>query len=755
MVMNKILLFLFAATMLSCGGGKRYTESPADYVDMSVGTGGHGHVFMGANVPFGMVQLGPSQVKQGWDWTSGYHHSDSTIMGFGHLHLSGTGIGDLGDIIVMPVTEDVELSRGRIPDTSTGIYSFFSHANETARPGYYSVLLDRYGVRAELTATCRAGFHKYTFPEGADSRIIIDLTNGIGWDTPEGSYIEQTSDSTVCGYRYSSGWARDQRVYFHAEFSKPIRRFAVSHGGAERIDARTLTDTKVYGEASFETSDDRPLYVKVGVSPVSIDNARDNLEAELSGWDFDLTAKNAERAWNRELGKIDVQTMSESDKRVFYTALYHTMIAPSVFNDLNGEYRGADDTAGTYKSEGTIYTTFSLWDTYRAAHPLMTIIHPERLSDMAHTMIDIYRKQGKLPVWHLVGNETDCMVGNPGIPVLADMLLKGIDMDSVAALEAMRTSAMLDERDMKWINVYGYIPYDADGVTESVAKGLEYVLADWCVARVAERLGDGWSREHFDSRAKAYRYYFDPQTRFMRARSTDGEFREPFDSFRSSHRVDDYTEGNAWQYTWLVPHDVQGLITLLGGDEAFTAKLDSLFVVTGDLGDEASPDISGLIGQYAHGNEPSHHIPYLYAYAGEQWKSAETVRRILTTMYHDAPDGLSGNEDVGQMSAWYVLSALGFYQVAPAGGVYVFGSPQVERATIDVGGGRKFEIIARNNSAENIYIQSVKLNGRPLSYSYFTHRQITAGGTLEFNMSATPNPVFGSDPADRPVQTEE
>ncbi|MCC8034633.1 MAG: GH92 family glycosyl hydrolase [Rikenellaceae bacterium] len=741
---------VFALAAVSCGGGAEAAQPQIDYtqyVDQYIGTGDHGHVFMGANVPFGLVQLGPSQITQGWDWCSGYHFSDSTIVGFGHMHLSGTGIGDLGDISFMPVIGDVKTTTGQLPDPESGLYSFFSHESEDFRPGYYKVHLDRYGIDVELTATKRAGFHKYTFPASSEAKVVIDLSHGIGWDEPTEGYIVQESDTRVSGYRYSTGWAKDQKIYFTAEFSKPMKNFTVSDGLAAKP-GTSLTARNTYGQALFDTEEDEQIYIRVGLSPVSIDNAKANLAAEIAEWDFDRVAGDALAAWNHQLSKIKVEGASEVDKRVFYTAMYHSMIAPSIFHDLNGQYSGSD--AKIYEDDSFVnYTTFSLWDTYRAAQPLMTIIHPELIHDISRTFLHIFEQQGKLPVWHLVGNETDCMVGNPGIPVLADMILKGFDIPVDRALEAMTTSALLDERGLGLLKQYGYIPFDLDPDHETVAKGLEYALADWSLAQVALKAGDDDTYEYFNERSKSYRHYFDKNTGFMRGVSSTGQFREPFNPFHSSHRIDDYTEGNAWQYTWLVPHDVPGLVELFGSEEKFVEKLDSLFVVQGDLGAEASPDISGLIGQYAHGNEPSHQVLYMYAYVGQPWKTAPLVRKVLTELYHDQPAGLSGNEDVGQMSSWYILSSLGFYQVEPAGGRYIFGSPLFDRAQINVGNGKVFEIIAHDNSAQNIYIQSIKLDGKDYTKSYIDYPDIVRGGKLEFQMGPAPS-QFGTALQDRP-----
>ncbi|MDR1524586.1 MAG: GH92 family glycosyl hydrolase [Tannerella sp.] len=707
-------------------GSENYTK----YVDPYIGTGDHGHVFLGANVPFGFVQLGPVNISQGWDWCSGYHISDSTIMGFSHTHLSGTGIGDLGDISFMPVTGDVNPERGNPGDPQSGMYSLFDRSTEKARPGYYAVHLDRYDVDVELTATERTGFHKYTFPKSSDARIVIDLAHGIGWDAPVDGELIQENDTVISGYRHSNGWANDQKIYFTAVFSHPVKSFrqeVKAYGDAGR--------KRVSGQLFFDTGENETIYVKVALSPVGIDNAKKNMAAELGGWDFEQTVADADAAWNKELGKIDFQTGDDRTTRIFYTALYHTMIAPSVFCDVNRDYFGTDKQVHR-NAAFTNYTTFSLWDTYRAAHPLMTMIHPEKMPDIINTMLAIYKEQGKLPVWHLMANETNCMVGNPGVCVVADAILKDVKgFDRNYAYEALKNSVLLDERGQKWMREYGYIPFDKEN--ESVAKTMEYAIADWSVAQVAKVMGKEDDYQYFKQLSEGYKHYFDPELRFMRGKDSGGKFREPFDPFHSVHGEHDYTEGTAWQYTWLVPHDVEGLAGLFGSKDAFLKKLDSLFIVSGDMGTEASPDISGLIGQYAHGNEPSHHILYLYAVVGEPDRTAERVREVLETMYTDQPAGLCGNEDVGQMSAWYILSALGFYQVEPAGGRYYFGSPVMDEALINVGNGKTFTITAKNNSTENKYIKSVTLNGTPYHKPYVDFKDIMAGGTLEFEMSNT------------------
>ncbi len=719
-------------------------QNLTQYVDPYIGTGDHGHVFVGANVPFGLVQLGPTNITAGWDWVSGYHISDSTIWGFTHMHLNGTGIGDLLDIAFMPVTGDVKLGKGVIEDKESGMYSLFNRDSEKVKAGYYAVHLDRYNIDVELTATSRVGFHKYTFPASDNAKIVIDLKSHLNWDEPTDTYLVYENDSTVSGYRYSKGWANDQRIFFTANFSKPMKGFLLSENEDPK-DVKEGTELKakgVYGQALFDTKDKEEIYVKVALSPVSIENAKLNMQAELSGWNFEQTIADADKKWNEELNKIQIQTDDNAVKRTFYTAMYHTMIAPSEFCDVNMDYRGADaqmHEKGSFRN----YTTFSLWDTYRAAHPLMTIIHPEKMSDIINTMLTIYQQQGKLPVWHLTGCETDCMVGNPGISVVADAILKGYGgFDKELAYEAMKNSAMLDERGLGYLRQYGYIPYDKE--PEGLSKCMEYAIADWTIAQVAKQMGKTEDYDYFLNRSKAYKHYFDKETGFVRGLSADGKFRPNFNPFESVHRDNDYTEGNAWQYTWLVPHDIQGLMDLFGSKEAFVSKLDSLFVVEGSLGDHASPDISGLIGQYAHGNEPSHHVLYMYPYIGQPWKTADKVRQVLSELYHDQPAGLSGNEDVGQMSAWYILSALGFYQVEPAGGKYIFGSPIVNSAVVKVKDGKTFNITAKNNSAANKYIQSVTLNGQPYDKYYIDFKDIEAGGTLEFVMGDKPSDTWGT-----------
>ena len=709
------LVVCFSATAVAAT-----MQNLTQYVNQYVGTGGHGHTFMGANVPFGLVQLGPTEPTRGWDWCSGYYYDDDELIGFGHMHLSGTGIGCLGDVAFLPVKD--------FKQTSTR----FKHEAEKVHPGYYSLQLTDPNVLVELTATERCGFHRYTFKDGAKAQLALDLSQCIGWDKLNDCLLTQESATRLTGFRRSNGWAADRRIYFSIDFSQPVTVHRLD--SMERVVVSVADNTK-------------PLLVKVALSPVSIDKAKLNMQAEMAGWDFDATVKAADDAWNRELARIQIQTNDQTKKRVFYTAMYHLMTSCSKFNDVDREYRGAD--GKVHKADFTNYTTLSLWDTYRAAHPLMTVAFPEMQRDFAQTFLNIYKQQGRLPVWHLMGSETDCMVGNPGAIVLADLTMKGFVEDKELALEALKATQMKDIRSLGLLKEHGYIPWNLEPENETVAKALEYCAADDGVAKVAKLLGKVDDYEYFFNRSRSYKKYYDPETRFMRAVDTDGKFRLPFNPFFAEHRTNDYTEGNAWQYTFLVPHDVKGLIQLFGSDKAFMSKLDSLFFVEGWAGDNASPDMSGMTGQYAHGNEPSHHVIYMYNYAGRPDKAAPLLRKMLNEMYLDQPDGLSGNEDVGQMSAWYILSSVGLYQVDPVGGRFVIGSPLFDKATVNVGAGKTFTVVAKNNSDRNIYVQSARLNGKALKNSYIDFNDIRHGGTLELVMGPKPS-KWGAAPACRP-----
>lgn len=735
---KKSLLFVpvLSLCLASCGSSQKGQEMEdlTQFVDPRIGTGGHGHVFYGANVPYGFIQLGPTSIPQSWDWVSGYHVSDSTVIGFPHTHLSGTGIGDLHDINVMPVVGEVTYSRGDASSYETGLWSYSDRSKEVVTPGYYRTHLSRYNVDVELTATKRVGFHKYTFLGNESPAIVFDMVNGGCWDKTTEAVIRVVNDSTVSGYRYSKGWADDQRVFFRAEFSRKFDNveFIVNDSVKEGDMAK---GAQLFARVNFAAGNQEPVYMKVALSPTSEEGAQLNMQTELSGWDFEKTIADAKAAWNKELNKVKVYTTDEASKKIFYTSLYHTLFAPSEFCDVNGDYYGADKQM--HKGEGFVnYTTFSLWDTYRAAQPLMTILHPEKMSDIINTMLHIHQQQGKLPVWHLMGCETNCMVGNPGVPVVADAILKDIKgFDTELGFKALKESSMLPERGMEHRIEYGFIP--ADKMTEAIAYDMEYAIADWAVAQAAQKLGKQEDYEYFLKRSKSYKNYFDASTGFMRGKMLDGSWRTPFSPYASSHRDDDYCEGNAWQYTWLVPHDVEGLVECFGSKEAFVNKLDSLFLANGDMGEASSPDISGLIGQYAHGNEPSHHTVYLYTLVGQPWKTADRIKEILHTMYTDQPDGLSGNEDVGQMSAWYILSSFGFYQVEPAGGKFVFGYPNFDKVEITVPAG-KFVIERENKGQQNNYIQGIVLNETEYKKPWIEYADIMKGGELKFLMGDEP-----------------
>ena len=716
-IMQLTALLASALLMTACSGKEALTT----YVDPLIGSGGHGHVFVGASVPFGMVQLGPTSISQSWDWCSGYHQDEASVIGFSHTHLSGTGIGDMFDITVMPVTGEATYARGNLEEPESGLWSLADRLQEIARPGYYAVPLTRYGIKAELTATPRVGMHRYTFPESEEAAIVIDLENGGCWDRATETCMRAEGDSRIVGYRRSRGWAANQWVYFVAEFSKPFAQFSL-HGPDD-----------MYGRAHFATTQGEQILMKVAISPVSIEGAQRAMLTELPGWDFDATCRQATRAWDEELGRIRIETDCERTKRIFYTAMYHSMIAPALFSDVDGKYRGAD--GNIYHSDTPRYTNFSLWDTYRAKQPLMTIIQSERAGQFVASMIDIYDRQGDLPVWHLWGNETNCMVGDPGIPVVADAIVKGLKgFDPEHAFEAIKQTAASHERGKGLRHTYGYIPCNL--YNEAIAYDMEYALADGAAANAARALGKEEEYEHFTRMSHSYRTYFDPAIGFIRGVDDKGAFNASFSPYYASHRTTDYCEGNAWQYTWLVPHDIEEYATMFGSREACLARLDSLFAASSQLEGDASPDISGMIGQYAHGNEPSHHILYLYAMLGEPHKTAERVRQVLAEQYRDIPDGLSGNEDMGQMSAWYILSALGLYEVEPASGNYWFGSPIIDRAQLTVEGG-VFTIETIGNSADNIYIQSIELNGEPYTLPYITHADIARGGTLTMTMGST------------------
>lgn len=713
-------------------------QKPTSFVDPLIGSGGHGHVFVGASVPFGAVQVGPNNIYKGWDWCSGYHYSDSLIIGFSHLHLSGTGIGDLADVLIMPVTGEVKLDKGKQEFPHNGYLSTFSHKNEVAKAGYYSVKIDN-GVEAELTASERVGFHQYQFPKGKDAHIIIDLKEGIN-DRSTDTYLEQTDEYTLKGYRFSSGWAKEQQVFFAIRSSKPIKDLTLYNEG-KVISGKKANGTSVKGVIGFDQGDF--VQLKVGISPVSADNALANIEAEISHWDFRKVLKQADEKWNKELSRIEIQTKNETDKRIFYTALFHSMIHPSLFNDHDGQYQGADNK--NHRNPGfDTYSVFSTWDTYRAEHPLFTLIAPDRINDFINSMLAIFDEQGHLPIWHLNGYETGTMVGISSQQIIAEAYLKGFrGFDAEKAFAAMKTTAMSDLRGLNYVQKFQPIPSNGK-VGRPVAQALELAIGDGSIALMAKSMGKTADYEYFSRRAENYKLYYDPQSGFFRGKMADGSWNPNFDPMKSTKpQAADYAEGNAWQYLWLAPQDVTGLMALLGGEKSFVEKLDKFFRLKAEASDEVLVDLTGLIGQYAHGNEPSHHIAYLYATAGQQWKTAEKVRYIMKEFYHDQPDGIIGNEDCGQMSAWYIFSSLGFYPVFPASGNYVLGSPLFDKATIRLPEGKSFSVDVKNNSPENIYIQQIVLNGKVHSKSTINHQEIIKGGLLKIVMGKSPNRNFG------------
>jgi predicted alpha-1,2-mannosidase len=726
--------------------GRTAAEIAVDFVNPFIGTGGHGHTFPGATTPFGMVQLSPDTDNKNWDWCSGYHYSDSSVMGFSHTHLSGTGASDLGDVLVMPMVGEVRYRAGDKDKPDSGWRSRFSHDREGAEAGYYWVLLKDYGIKAELTATPNAGFHRYTFPKSDQSHILIDLYHKIHGEDVKDSEIAIVNDSTVAGYRSTSGWAPLRFVYFYARFSRPFAESRIyTRSGDGKADSRSAPKEMKAGGGmgcvlSFATGNDEAILVKVGISSVSREAAQRALTAEIPHWDFDRIRRETKAVWDGELNKIKIQG-SRKTKEIFYTALYHTMIAPNEIADDRGNYIGPDHKVRGADS-GMFYSTFSLWDTYRANHPLFTLIHRDRVPGMVGSLLESFKGNGFLPLWTLWGDETNCMIGNHSVPVIVDACLKGIGgIDREVAYRAVRTSLTEDHFFSPWTlyDAMGYLPADLEG--QSVSKTLEFCYNDWCAAQMAKALGKTDDYRFFLKRSESYRKLYNPSTGFFRGRNADGSWKTPFNPYAIDWSS--YTEATAWQYSWYVPQNVPDMIRLMGGDRRFAAKLDSLFHVSSEIVGQQS-DITGLIGQYAHGNEPSHHIAYLYDYARQPWKTQAYVREIMDTQYNNTIDGISGNEDCGQMSAWYVLSAMGFYPVNPCGGVYAIGSPAVDGAVLDTGNGKTFTITVQNQSPANRYIQSATLNGQRLDKSWISHEDILRGGTLVFRMGSKPNRGWAS-----------
>ena len=711
--------------LASCSNPKPLTS----YVDPFIGTGGHGHTFPGATRPFGMVQLSPDTRLTGWDGCSGYHYTDSVVFGFSHTHLSGTGISDYGDILLMPYAGETYFNNGA--DGQKGYSSFFKKSTEIARPGYYKVFLEDSKIKVELTATDLVGFHKYTFQNTEDRKVLIDLDHR---DVISSTNLEQVSDFVLSGHRHSKGWAADQRVFFRIEFDQPI----VS------IEWKKEKGKGVKAAIDFG-SGEKKLKVKLAISAVDEEGAKKNLATEASYWSFAEIKKESQEIWEEQLNKIVVEGGTKSQKRAFYTALYHTMIAPNLYTDIDGRYLGTD--LKIHKVDNFInYTIFSLWDTFRSTHPLYSLIERERTNDFIKTFLAHYKNGGQLPVWELAGNYTGTMIGYNAVPVITDAYAKGIqDFDATLALEAMQHSATRDKLGINHFRKDGYISSAKE--SESVSKTLEYAYDDWAIAVLADSLHEHGIAANYYERAQHYKNVFDPNTGFMRARNNN-QWLAPFSPEEVNHH---YTEANAWQYSYFVPQDVTGWTNLLGGSEALEKKLDDLFSASSETSGRDQADITGLMGQYAQGNEPSHHIPYLYNFAGAPYKTQKVVRQIMDELYSDQPDGLSGNEDCGQMSSWLVFSAMGFYPVTPGSTDYILGSPLFDKITVNLENGSQFIINAKNQSKENVYVQDVSMNGEQYPYSYLDHEAIMNGGTIDFEMGPSPNINFGKDEAHRPI----
>ncbi|MGR4875481.1 GH92 family glycosyl hydrolase [Pseudoxanthomonas sp. LARHCG66] len=745
-------------------------EAAYKAVDPFIGTGGEGHTYPGATVPYGMVQLSPDTRiqprKDGYGWAAGYRYDDTTIVGFSHTHFSGTGHSDLGDLLLMPTTGELKLERGDPDKPGSGYTSRFRHATETAQPGYYAVTLDDYDVRTELTASARVGMHRYHFPAGKPAHVVLDLRTSM-YDYPgkvSWSRVRVRADGTVTGFRETRGWAPGRQVYFALRFSQPVTGHALHNteqdipykgfpppGEKDPRQRAQIEGRQLVAAFDLAPGAGKPVLVKVAISPVSEDNAIANLDAESPGWDFDGMRASAKQQWSEALGAVDAQG-DPAQRTRFYTALYHTLLGPTLFMDSDGRYRGPDN--AVHQAKGwTNYSTFSLWDTYRALHPLATLVQPpQRTNDFVNSLLAARRESpyGVLPVWSFHGQETWCMIGYHAVPVIADAYMKGIrGYDAEEALQAMVASANYGPYDgIAQYRELGYVPIDEEG--EAASKTLEYAFDDWTVAQMARAMGKADVAATFDKRAANWKHAFDADTGFMRARKRDGSFRTPFDPSASGYGTD-YTEGNAWQYSWYVPQDVAGLAEAQGGDDALLARLDAVFDAKVDASVFAHmEDITGLIGWYAHGNEPSHHVAYLYAYAGQPWRTQARLQRIMATQYAARPDGLAGNDDLGQMSAWYVFTALGFYPVTPGSNQYIIGRPFLPRATLHLPNGKRFAIIADGLDDAHAYVGSASLNGKPLTRAYLTHDEILAGGELRFMMQAQPNTTWATDPTQRP-----
>lgn len=744
--MRKTLFFLLTVITLGCA--KEVRKTPVDYVDVFIGTKSPGHTYPGATIPFGMVQLSPDTRNDHTSWPAcaGYDYTDESIIGFTHTHLSGTGVPDLGDILFMPTTGEVQTFAGTVDNPDSGYRSRFEHKNETGQPGYYSVLLDDYAVKVELTTTSRTGLHRYTFPKTHETHIIIDLEHR---DPVIEAELKIINDTEVVGYRRSKAWAGNQRQYFAAKFSKPITAYQILHGNTVATEGTVFNDKKIVASLDFDASDDEVL-IQVALSAVSIEGAQKNLEKEFVNWNFEKTRKEAKEIWNKSLKKIVIKDANEDKKEIFYTSLYHTLLTPNLYNDVDGKYRGMDDavhTADNFKN----YTVFSLWDTFRGLHPLLTIIEPEVTRDIVVTLQKKYEQFGEIPMWELAANDTRCMIGYHGASVMADAYIKGItNVDAEKVLEAMVSSANVNKRGINYYTELGFVPTNKS--SQSVSKTLEYAYDDWCIAQMAKAIGNKEVYQDFSKRARFFVNLFDSQTKFMRPRHSDRKWLEEFDPTSVGNTYNfNFTEGNSYQYSLFVPHDMGTMVNLVGGEEQFDVWLDNLFSKNVEEEISEDSDVSGLLGQYSHGNEPSHHIAYLYNYIGKPWKTQEKVHQILNELYTSEADGICGNDDAGQMSAWYVLSSLGFYSVTPGSPYYVIGGPTFEEAVLNLDNGKEFIIKANDASKENIYVSGVTLNGKPYPYSYLKHGDILNGGELVFDMTNKPNKEWAVASEYRPV----
>jgi predicted alpha-1,2-mannosidase len=747
--MKKLFLPLMLLCLAACSTQPKvdYVADPANYVDPFIGTGGHGHTFPGATVPFGMVQFSPDTRMNDWDGCSGYHTSDNTILGFSTTHLSGTGCSDYGDFRFMPIVGEVKLDKGDENNTASGYRSAFQHENEDAKAGYYAVLLDDYNTKVELTTGDRVGMMRCAFPKGADAHMFLDMVEGINDEFVYEANLKVEGENAISGFRRTRDWANEQYLYFYAEFSKPFKGYSFFNNG-EKVVADTAASGKLKACFDFDIAEGEQIVMCIAISAVDVEGAKNNLKAELAENDFDFDAlrQKAFDKWNAEMKRYEVADNNEANKTVFYSALYHCMVAPNLYSDADGRYRAHD--LKVYKSQRPVYTVFSLWDTFRSLHPLFSLMQRERTSDFINTFINKYEtnQHHMLPIWELAANETYCMIGNHAIPVIADAYFAGIrDFDTEKALEAMVASSKDDFRGMGAYMKYGYIPIEVEG--EAVSKTLEYAYDDWCVARMAETMGKTDIAKEFYARAQSYKNIYNPENQFFQGRRNGGWVR-PFDPAQVNFTL---TEANSYQYGFFAPQDINSHIDLMGGWLDYEAKLDGLFNAPENLTGRAQPDITGLIGQYAHGNEPSHNTVYMYNFVGKPTKTQYYVKKVMDDFYTDRRDGYAGNEDCGQMSAWGVFSAMGFYPATPASGYYVLGLPRFQKVRLSMENGKQFEVVANNLSAKNCHVKSVELNGEPLERSYITFEEVFNGGRLEFTMTDQPNSTWATQPENCPV----